>query len=158
MKHTEMGYIIRISRAFSLYRKTRLPQNDLGPSQLMFISHICRQPGATQEELSDSLFLDKTTVSRLVTKLEGMGYLKREISQKDARYKELYPTEKALDLYPALRQTYHDFFMGLLEDVSDEERTIVSQTLEKMYNHAVEMSSKDAKDNSKQSLSERKPL
>ena len=168
MTHSEMGYIIRISRCFSLYRKNLLGDTDLGPSHMMLISHVCRHPGSTQDELAESLCLDKTTASRHVATLEKLGYISREVSKVDARYKEVYPTEKAEELYPALRTSFRDFYTGLIQDLSEEERSFLSQTLEKMYDHAMEMSfskdtssSKDAassKDVSKHTQSERKPL
>ena len=153
MTHSEMGYIIRISRCFSLYRKILLGNKDLGPSHLMLISHVCRHPGSTQDELAESLCLDKTTASRHIATLEKLGYISREVSKADARYKEVYPTEKAEELYPALRTSYRDFYTGLIQDLSDEEREFLSRTLEKMYDHAKEMSSKESasKDASKQS-------
>ena len=141
MTHTEMGYSIRISRCFNQYREKCLEHLDLHlkPSQLMIISNVCRHPGLTQDDLSDSLCLDKTTTSHHIANLEKQGYLKREASLRDGRYKEVYPTEKALELSPALHQTYRDFFIGLIGDLPEEERVILSRSLEKMYDHAIEM-------------------
>ena len=142
MKHRELGNLLRISRCFDSYRRQRLRDVELYPALHLFVSHVCRHPGCIQEALVEELCVDKTTVAHHVARLEEMGYVERRVSPDDARCRSVYPTQKAMELYPRLRQAYDDFYEGLLRGVSDDERELFERISARLYANAREMALK----------------
>ena len=121
MESRVLGNILRVGRCCQLYRKRALGDTDLRPGQHLFISHICLRPGLAQEELIGELYLDKTTVAHQLMKLEQQGYIRREAPAEDGRCRRVYPTEKALAVYPRVRQTFREFTEGILEGLGEED-------------------------------------
>ena len=139
MKHRELRNLLRISRCFDSYRRQQLKDVDLYPALHLFVSHVCRHPGCNQETLAEALCVDKTTVAHHLAKLEEKGYIERRVGQEDARCRQVYPTEKALALYPQLRAAYDAFYEGLLESLSAEDRQAVARLSEILYENARKM-------------------
>ena len=127
MVQRELGNLLRISRCFDSYRRKRLVDVDVCPALQPIISRVCRFPGCTQDSLVEELCLDKSTVARHLARLEELGYIERRAAENDARFRVVYPTQKALALFPMLRETYFAFYEGLLAGLTEEEReTLVS--------------------------------
>lgn len=113
--------IFRISRYNIAYRAAHLPAPDLTPAQCLYISHVCRMPGATQEQLARAICTDKTTAAHQLSTLERCGYVERRVSARDGRCRCVFPTEKALAVFPVLRQQQEAFTDAVLACLSAEE-------------------------------------
>ncbi len=139
MKHRELGNLLRISRCFDSYRRQQLKDADIYPALHPFVSNICRFPGSSQDALAERLCVDKTTVAHHLARLEEKGYIERRVSPEDARFRLVYPTRKALDLYPRLIEAYAAFYDGLLADLSPEDRETIERLSEVLYENAKKM-------------------
>ena len=139
MHYRELGNILRISRCFETFRRQELKDVDLHPMLALFVSHICRRPGCTQKYLVERLCLDKTTVAHHLARLEDKGYVEQRTSEEDARCRLVFPTEKALELYPRLRESYDNFYDVLVSGLSDEERQEVSRLTDLLYQNAYQL-------------------
>lgn len=77
----------RWERAFSRFA--------LPPSHGYLVRLVLAQPGLTQQAIADELHLDKSTVARFLSQLEGKGLIERRQSDKNQREKFVYPTHSA---------------------------------------------------------------
>jgi DNA-binding MarR family transcriptional regulator len=66
--------------------------------QFAALVYIWDDDGQPQRVLAEKLYRDKTTVTRLVTELESLGYAKRVTGQEDAREKRIFLTESGKQL------------------------------------------------------------
>jgi MarR family transcriptional regulator, organic hydroperoxide resistance regulator len=66
--------------------------------QFSALVYIWDHDGQTQRVLAEKLYRDKTTVSRLVSKIESLGLIQRVSGQGDTREKLIYLTESGRDL------------------------------------------------------------
>ena len=139
MQHTELGNLLRISRCFDIFRRQRIKDSDLHPGLQLLVSHVCRNPGCSQEFLVEKVCLDKTTVAHHLARLEEKGYIERRISPEDARARAVFPTQKALDMYPELHEAYTVFYDNLLKDLSEEDRSEVTRLSEILYQNALRL-------------------
>ena len=137
MQHTELGNLLRISRCFDIFRRQKMKDLDLYPGLTMLVSHVCRNPGCSQEFLAEKVCLDKTTVAHHLSRLEEKGYVERRVSVNDARVRAVYPTEKAMAIYPQLHETYTQFYEQLLRNLSDTDREAVARLSEILYHNAL---------------------
>ena len=131
-----MAGIIRdltyITRCGALFRNQRMEPMGLNARQASSLFAICKEPGISQDQLSRRVVLNKSNITRQLTFLEERGLVSRVTSQKDKRVLQLYPTEKALEILPQIREIYRNWRVHLLQDLSEEERECLVTMLEKM--------------------------
>jgi len=104
-----------------MWRADKLKDTDLGDQHHSYILAVCRHPGISQDSIARRLFINKSTVTRSLSYLEGHGYVTREHSDEDRRVILVYPTEKALEVLPRVRETIHSWNSYLTEDFTEEE-------------------------------------
>ncbi len=117
-----MKHIDRISRAAELYRTGRLEPYGVNGRQNIYIQAICRHPGISQDELARKLLVNKSNVARKAALLEANGFITRQTSGADKRRLELYPTQKARDLLPAIDEAVGQWNDIVCEGLGDTER------------------------------------
>jgi len=92
------------SRAMtSLYRPALEPLGLTYPQYVVMLV-LWRRGEASVRELGDALALDSGTLSPLLKRLEGQGYVRRERSRQDERVVLVSPTERGLQLHEQLRE------------------------------------------------------
>jgi DNA-binding MarR family transcriptional regulator len=73
-----------------------LVANGLHPGQDLLLSALWSEDGITQAELVDRLGIRSPTVSKALTRLERVGYVRREIDAQRSRRVFLTPAGRAL--------------------------------------------------------------
>ena len=73
---------------------------DLARGQYLYLVRIGEQPGIIQEELSDLLKVDRSTVARSVKKLADKGLIRELTDPSNQKIKKWILTEKGQALYP----------------------------------------------------------
>ncbi|WP_251550830.1 MarR family winged helix-turn-helix transcriptional regulator [Neobacillus muris] len=114
-----ISYIYRQNQKY--LSKMLKPYGIGGGGQHSFLIEIIKNPGISQDQLTAELKFDKATTARAVKQLEGAGYVNRTIDQSDRRSYQLYPTQKALDFYPALFKMLETSNQLLTSDMTEEE-------------------------------------
>lgn len=131
-----MRYISRTSRLSELYRNEKLKEYGLGGVHHTYILNIYRNPGVTQDELADLIFVNKSNVTRQLATLEKNGYVTRTPSSTDKRKLLVYPTEKTKEVYPKVVKVLKDWNKIIMEDLSEDQQKAVGDVLEQMMNKA----------------------
>lgn len=114
-------YLNRVYRASVLDRAEAFKNKGLNGPQISYILQICRSPGSTHDELASAIFVNKSSVTRQVTRLEKSGFLKREVDSDDRRVKRIYPTALALEIYPEILAYLDTWNEALTSNLSLEE-------------------------------------
>ena len=138
-KGDDMYYLKNIgivARCSEMFRDERFSALGLNGRQSVCLLHICRRPGITQDALCKSLFIDKSNVTRQMALLEETGYVTRCPDPSDRRQVCVYPTEKALDTLPAIREGFSQWRAYLNAALSDEELSMLCQIADKLANRA----------------------
>lgn len=130
---------MRISRCCTTYRKQQLKESPFNPAQHIYISYACQYPGCSQEQLISAICLDKTTVTHHLNRLEEAGYIERRVSSADGRRRLIYPTEKALKLYPQIHGAYETFTEKIQEGLSPEDRAELLRLTEILGQNAMRL-------------------
>lgn len=111
-----------VGRCTQMQRGQALKALGVCGGQVPYLLRLCRSPGLTQEELARGLYVNKSTAARVITNLEKAGYVERRPSPEDRRCHLLYPTDKALDALPSIREIVHGWNDYLLEEFTEEEK------------------------------------
>ncbi len=76
--------------------------------QFSALVYIWDQDGQTQRALSEKLYRDKTTVSRLLSKIESLGLIRRVAGQEDTRERLIYLTDAGRELMAKVTELVQD--------------------------------------------------
>lgn len=71
-----------------------------------FLYVISKREGITQKELSQELYVDKSTTAKAVKSLVSLGYIRKETSPDDKRFEKLYLTEKGQEIKEHIQNTF----------------------------------------------------
>lgn len=117
-----MKYINRIYRCAGQYRSVRLGNNELRPHQHFYLFHVCKNPGISQEQLAQRIWVNKSNVTRQINALEKQGYVTRIPDENDRRVMRVYPTPNAQKLYPDVQRSMKEWNEMLFSELSETEQ------------------------------------
>ena len=131
-----MHNITDISRCAAQFRQEELAPLGLKACHASYLSTVCRFPGITQDQLSKKIFINKSNVARQLAILEEDGFVERKPSPDDKRAIQVYPTQKALDVLPKIREIFQTWESLVAQDLTEEERETLVRMLGKMKDRA----------------------
>ncbi len=131
-----MKNISTIARCATLYRDEKLIDVGLSGYQAPYVPEICMNPGITQDQLSQRLHVNRSSVTRQLALLEENGFIFRRRNQKDRRSVEVYPTEKMNAVLPVVKDTFRRWRLALTKDLTEAELQILETLLERLVKRA----------------------
>jgi DNA-binding MarR family transcriptional regulator len=131
-----MKDITEITRVSVQYRTDSFAPMGLKACHGSYLQEICARPGISQEQLAESICINKSNVARQAAALEEGGFIKRCCCDKDKRIMRLYPTEKTLALLPEIDRIMLSWQEQLTQDLSEQEQQLLEAMLLKMRSRA----------------------
>ena len=131
-----LNYVSRAQAMFIADAFLRKGIVDVSAAHWPLIWSVYREPGRSQEEISQDICLDKSTVARSLVQLEERGYIVRLPKAEDKRCLLVYPTEKTYELVPALRTIVSDWYDHILDGMTDEELEVFYSALVRIEQNA----------------------
>ena len=125
-----------------IYRKTQMYLNErirslgLTSGQAPFILLTCEHGTVAQHCFCGYLDMDKSTVAKMLGRLEQEGYVSRRPNEKDGRSTDVTPTQKAREVYPKLKQIGKDWTLEITGGMTQMERAIFFEMLQKVTKNA----------------------
>ena len=89
-----------IARALDSIANIEFRDIELARGQYIYLVRIAENPGIIQEELSELLKVDRSTVARSVKKLEAKGLVQQKAAKDNKKNKEWFVTKTGEKLYP----------------------------------------------------------
>jgi DNA-binding MarR family transcriptional regulator len=128
--------ISRLNVYKNIYLSKALEPHGLGSGQYIFLLYLYRMEGASQDELTGEMLVDKATTARAVKKLEERGYIKRTRDEDDRRILRLQLTRKGVEFKPVLGNILDEWTRGLTVGLSEKEKEDLLNLLEKIEKNA----------------------
>lgn len=125
-----------IGRCGTLFRARHLEGTDVDAFNYFYLFYICRNPGVSQEALSKALYVNKSSVTRHIARLEKAGLLTRTPSPEDRRVLLVHPTEKAVALLPRLREVGGLWHAAVTDGFTPEEVALFEDLLSRAMENA----------------------
>lgn len=141
-----MRQINVIGRCSAMVRNQKLADTGLTGWHYSYILTLCRNPGQSQEHLARHIYINKSNVTRHLTQLEKNGYVERRQSEEDKRVMLVYPTEKAYEVLPRVREVVRSWNSFLTEDFTPEEMEQFNSMLERITRKATEAVNKELRE------------
>ena len=121
-----------IARALDSIANIEFRDLDLARGQYLYLVRIGEQPGIIQEELSDLLKVDRSTVARSVKKLADKGLIRELTDSSNQKIKKWILTEKGQALYPFILSEHAYSEKTTLKGFSQAEILQLEEWLAKM--------------------------
>lgn len=107
---------------------------DLTSVQYAALETIRAEPGIDQATVAAKIAYDRATIGGVIDRLEQKNYVKRSVSQRDRRAREVTLSEKGKDILAAAMPVVIDLQNEILEGLTPNERV----TFLKLAGKAVE--------------------
>jgi DNA-binding MarR family transcriptional regulator len=130
-------YISVTYRRTQIFYTEQLKKLEISSGQFMYIVCICENTGQTQDELSERLLIDKSTVAKVLAQLEANGFVRRTTNVSDKRAFNIFPTNKAGAIYHKILKIKDEWHSKMTEQFSEIERDVFEKLLEKVMENAV---------------------
>lgn len=130
-------WIARAYKEASYAFSTKLKESglDLSIEQMIILKHLVLEDGLVQNNLAFITYRDKTSLTRIINKMEQKNLLVRVQCSEDQRCNKIYITEKGRALYDKA-QPFIAALMQEIEDfVSKEEKEVSINVLKKVFSH-----------------------
>ena len=106
------------------YIKKELREYNLGPGQFQILQLLFKKEYVRQIDLAEMLEIDKTSMTRTISKLEASGYVRREKDNEDYRAYTVSLTPKAnkikSEIIPILKNWTHIVLEGFTDDEQEQ--------------------------------------
>jgi len=140
LKGSEVFHIGRLIsvlyRAGQSFFSTKASNFDIGGGHMGLIFHLYKHDGASQDELSKALEVDKATITRSVSKLEENGLVERQRDASDHRINRIVLTESGHAMQNDLKNIALEWQTTLLDGFTKEERDTLNNLFDKLMINA----------------------
>jgi DNA-binding MarR family transcriptional regulator len=113
---------------------------DLTSVQYAALETIRAEPGIDQATVAAKIAYDRATIGGVIDRLEQKNYVKRSVSKRDRRAREVTLSEKGKDILAAAAPVVIDLQNEILEGLTPNER----ETFLKLAGKAVEAVTNDS--------------
>ena len=131
-KDDMMKMISLIYRKTQIYLNERTRKMGLSGSAATFIMITCEHGRMGQYQFCEMLNMSKGTVAKTLAKLEDQGYVTRIENKEDLRSIDVYPTKKALEAYPVLREIGREWVERMTDKMTEPEQREFFESLKKV--------------------------
>lgn len=108
---------------------------DLTKEQMVVLKKLHDQNGMSQNELATLTFRDKSSLARLLSKMEQKQYILRTPSEADKRINQVFLTQEGIDIMKRARPVIKKMISAMEERVSETEKQQVIATLKKVQHN-----------------------
>lgn len=95
---------------------------DLTPIQFAALDAIHNQPGADQATVAELIAYDRATIGGVIERLEQKGWVRRVVSERDRRARELSLTPEGQRIFDALVPLVKDLQDEILQALGEADR------------------------------------
>ena len=119
------GHLIRRLHQQSItifVQRTQAAGFDLTPVQFAALDAIYAHPATDQAFVAELIGYDRATIGGVIERLEKKGWIRRVISERDRRARELSLTAKGARIRSALLPVVKDLQKGILQPLNSADR------------------------------------
>jgi DNA-binding MarR family transcriptional regulator len=138
------GLLGRTSHKLSLLLDKVFHKNeiDINVEQFMLLKTLSFNDGVNQQKLSEIIGRDKTTIARLVSRIEKKNMILRVHSKEDKRVNNIYLTNLGKEILSKVEPYLLEINNSLAESISTEELDMLKEVLTKLNSQIEEMKTK----------------
>lgn len=124
-----------IYRNMQMMLSSKLEDLEIKNGQYDFFYVISRNEGITQKQLSEHLYISKSTTAKAVKYLVGKGYVNKEKDKNDNRVEHLYLTELGQTVSPIVAKIFEENLSLAVKGLSEIELEQIIFLMGKVLNN-----------------------
>lgn len=109
-------------RVYQFRDRTRICYYDLSVTQCYAVSALVAQGPMPLKHLADTLYLDKSTTSRVVDSLDRKGYVRRSPDPQDGRALQLHASRRGREIHARIERDLVEEMKQLLDAIDPDVR------------------------------------
>ena len=98
----------QVQQKMDIEQKNLFLKYDITPRQFIVLQTIDYQPGSNQNEIIKSINIDRSTLSKIIEKLESKNYISSQHKEGDKRHKQLNISSKGRSTLRRLQRNVKD--------------------------------------------------
>jgi len=118
--------------------KIKKTGHDVSPEQFTILVTLFYNDGMKQSEIIKLVNRDKTTVSRVLSRMIKNGLVSSKQLESSSRENSIFITEKGKAIQQELIMATGSIYLTALENVSDQEIETINKILLKIYKNTIE--------------------
>ena len=115
----------------------RLAGLDINSGQYDFFLVISRKEGISQKQLSEYLYIGKSTTAKAVKQLVARGYVEKQRDTQDRRVEHLYLTQRGRDVAPLVQEMFQENLDVAARGLSQREHQQLLELMERVLANLV---------------------
>lgn len=108
---------------------------DLSKEQMITLKKLHDEDGLNQNELAFLTFRDKSSLTRLLSKMEMKNYIKRKQSKEDKRINQVFLTDEGRAAFKQSKQAIKKFIATMEQNITEEEKKQIIRILKKVQSN-----------------------
>ncbi|MBN9242743.1 MAG: MarR family transcriptional regulator [Mesorhizobium sp.] len=128
-----LGFLIHdVQRLMRRRFEARASGLGLSSAQWRLLVRVAKEEGIAQARLAELLEIEPISVSRLIDRMEGGGWIERRGDPSDRRVRTVHPTDKARKAYATVKSLAGEVYEQALTGLSGEQRRTLVVCLDKI--------------------------
>ena len=124
------------NKVSSLVAKAYKDKFAISVTEWRIMAVLGEYPGVSADEVSAKTQIEKSLISRAISKLLNRNFIERSISKEDKSSSELQLSTTGYHVYNEIVPISYAYEDALLTCLSKEEHAHLSQIIDKLYSHA----------------------
>ena len=108
---------------------------DLSKEQMITLKKLHDEDGLNQNELAFLTFRDKSSLARLLLKMEKKNYIKRKQSKEDKRINQVFLTNEGRVIFKQSKRVIRKFIAIMEQNITEEEKKQIIGILKKVQSN-----------------------
>lgn len=127
-----------VYRSMQSILNLKLQDTEIRSGQYDFFFVISKKQGLTQKELTEHMFVEKSTTAKAVKDLEKKGFIRKVKDKDDGRRELLYLTEKGRELEEKVKRIYRESVKRAASTLNPEEDRLLRELLTRVLGNLIE--------------------
>ena len=108
---------------------------DLSKEQMITLKKLHDEDGLNQNELAFLTFRDKSSLARLLLKMEKKNFIKRKQSKEDKRINQVFLTNEGRAIFKQSKLVIRKFITTMEQNITEEEKKQIISILKKVQSN-----------------------
>lgn len=136
MSYSVLKKIGNIYRSLEYISNVEFKKYGLDNHQYVYVVRVGENPGIINNNLSQMIKVDKTTVSRNITRLIKLGLIKKETTLNNQKEKKLFLTENGKQIYQRIIAEHDYSEKKLLKGIDQSDINHLNQILNQIVDNS----------------------
>jgi DNA-binding MarR family transcriptional regulator len=132
-KVKSVGFLISyLTRQAHRYFESEFVKHNLNRGSIFILKRLYESDGIRQQDLSSSLHFDKANITRIIRKLQELGFVQKLPDKEDKRASRIFLTDKAREFQSTFADIFHGWSRVILSGFTPKEEQNIWLYLHKM--------------------------